>query len=229
MTKDKTPEDNKPIFFDDLEWGNQELPNLSDIDILDPKINIKLANKKKAKDPKWREQNAKNNADPVIRAKRKASMPDQSGENNPFWKRSHTDEVLKKISDLKKGKTAHNKGTKHTDEALKKMRKPRSEKGKQAIKEAIRLARAKPENFSDCSHCGLLHISNQNYKKYHGDACWLKGKSIVGCTADQVVVVQVDNQIDLEAKGYSVDSVKTRIKKNDSMHYKKLFWKLITV
>ena len=226
MTKDKTPEDNKPIFFDDLEWGNQELPNLSDIDILDPKINIKLANKKKAKDPKWREQNAKNNADPVIRAKRKASMPDQSGENNPFWKHSHTDEVLKKISDANKGKPAYNKGISPTKKVLKKMRKPRSETGKKAIRDAIRLNRAKPENFTDCPHCGILHVGNQNYKKYHGDACWLKGKSIVAYI-DEKVLFTFENQIDLQAQGHYLQEVKGAIK-NDKK-YKKLFWKLITV
>ena len=188
-----------------------------------------ITNTLRGKNPEWLALKAKQNADPVIRAKRQESMPDQTGENNPFWKHSHTDEAKKKISDANSGKPAHNKGISPTKEALKKMRKPRSETGKKAIRDAIRLNRAKPENFTDCPHCGILHVGNQNYKKYHGDACWLKGKSIVGCTADQVVVVQVDNQIDLETKGYSVETVRTKIKKNDSTHYKKLFWKLITV
>jgi hypothetical protein len=206
--------------FNADEWGN-----LGGDSLLDPKINIKLANKKKAKDPEWLALKAKQNADPVIRAKRKASMPDQSGENNSFYGRTHTKETKKKLSDLKKGKTAHNKGTKHTDEALKKMRKPRSEKGKQAIKEAIRLARAKPENFSDCSHCGLLHISNQNYKKYHGDQCWLKGKLIVAYI-DEKVLFTYTNIIDIQSE-HSLTDLKGAIKHGHK--YKKMFWKLITV
>jgi len=185
-----------------------------------------ITNTLRAKDPEWLAKIRKAQASPETKAKRKASMPDQSGENNSFWKHSHSDETKKKISDANSGKPAHNKGISPTKEALKKMRKPRGETGKKAIRDAIRLNRAKPENFTDCPHCGILHVGNQNYKKYHGDACWLKGKSIVAYI-DEKVLFTFENQIDLQTQGHNLQEAKSAIK--NGKKYKKMFWKLITV
>lgn len=94
---------------------------------------------------------------------RKAAMPDQSGINNPFYNKTHTAEIRKKISESKKGKIAHNRGTKHTDETLQKMRKPRSEEGK------ANMRKPKIKRLT-CPHCGKEGASG-NMSRYHMDNC----------------------------------------------------------
>lgn len=94
--------------------------------------------------------------------KRKASMPDQSGENNPFYGKSHKTETRAKISAKKKGSVPINKGTKHTDEALEKMRKPRSEEGKMNMRG--------PREKRTCPHCGKEGAGG-NMGRYHFDNC----------------------------------------------------------
>lgn len=187
------------------------------------KERIAIANKEKAKDPKWLAKIRKAAASPETKAKRKESMPDMSGKNNPFYGRTHTKETKKKLSDANSGTVAHNKGTKHTDETKKKMRKPRSEKGKASIKKAVRLSRTKSKNFSDCSHCGLLHISNQNYKKYHGDQCWLKDNVVVAYI-DEKILFTYTNTIDIQSE-HSLTDLKGAVKHGHK--YKKMFWKLL--
>lgn len=94
---------------------------------------------------------------------RKAAMPDQSGINNPFYGQTHTDEVRKIISLKKKGKAPSNKGTQHTQEALEKMSKPRSEEGKANMR--------KPRSkMLTCPHCGKTGASG-NMARYHMDNC----------------------------------------------------------
>lgn len=95
--------------------------------------------------------------------KRRASMPDQSGENNPFYGKSHKTETKDKISAKKKGCVAPNKGATHTDEALQKMRKPRSEEGKTNMR--------KPRSkMLTCPHCDKTGASG-NMSRYHMDNC----------------------------------------------------------
>lgn len=94
--------------------------------------------------------------------KRRASMPDQTGENNPFYGKSHKTETKAKISAKKKGSVPVNKGTKHTDEALEKMRKPRSEEGKMNMRG--------PREKRTCPHCGKEGAGG-NMGRYHFDNC----------------------------------------------------------
>jgi|APGre2960657423_1045063.scaffolds.fasta_scaffold20179_6 hypothetical protein len=136
-------------------------------EISDSVINHTLANQAKAKDPEWLKLKKIQNADPIIKAKRKASMPDQSGENNPFFGKSHTTEAKTVISKKKKGQVPSNKGTKHKEEDILKMRKPRSEEGKANMR--------KPRTqMLTCPHCGKTGASG-NMARYHMDNCKLKG------------------------------------------------------
>jgi hypothetical protein len=136
----------------------------------DRKILIKekrtIVNQERALDPEWLEKNAKNNADPVVRAKRQASMPDQTGENNPFYNKSHTDETKSIISKKKKGQIPVNKGTKHKEEDILKMRKPRSEAGK------INMRKPRTQMLT-CPHCEKTGASG-NMARYHMDNCKVK-------------------------------------------------------
>jgi len=96
-------------------------------------------------------------------AKRRASMPDQSGENNSFYGKSHRSETKAAISAKKKGSIAPNKGATHTGEALQKMRKPRSEEGKANMR--------KPRSkMLTCPHCNKTGASG-NMSRYHMDNC----------------------------------------------------------
>lgn len=132
----------------------------------DKKLVIKetraILNREKAADPAWLEKVRKNNSDPEVKAKRKASMPDQTGENNPFYGKSHKTETKAKISAKKKGSVPINKGTNHTDEALEKMRKPRSEEGKMNMRG--------PREKRTCPHCGKEGAGG-NMGRYHFDNC----------------------------------------------------------
>jgi hypothetical protein len=152
-------------------------------------------------------------------------MPDQSGENNPFFGKTHSAKTKAKIGKKKKGSVPVNKGTKHTEDALKKMRKPRSQKGKQNIRKGLEGRWDKPENLSDCPHCGMKSVVNANYKKYHGDACWLKNKTIIGYTKEKVLVSSKDIP-DLEKQGYNMPMIKDRIKVGERYQYKNMYWKL---
>jgi hypothetical protein len=95
--------------------------------------------------------------------KRRVVMPDQSGENNPFYGKSHLPETKAAISAKKKGSAAPNKGATHTDEALQKMRKPRSDAGKANMR--------KPRSkMLTCPHCNKTGASG-NMARYHMDNC----------------------------------------------------------
>ena len=94
---------------------------------------------------------------------RKKAMPKQTGENNGFYGKTHTFEVRKQIGASKKGKIAHNAGSTHTEEALEKMRKPRSEAGKEAM-------RGVKKKTSICPHCGK-EGGNGNMMRYHFENC----------------------------------------------------------
>jgi hypothetical protein len=95
--------------------------------------------------------------------KRRRSMPNQSGENNPFYGKSHKTETKAAISAKKKGSVAPNKGATHTDEALQKMRKPRSEEGKTNMR--------KPRSkMLTCPHCNKTGAAG-NMSRYHMDNC----------------------------------------------------------
>jgi hypothetical protein len=122
-----------------------------------------IVNQEREKDPEFREKRARNNADPKVRAKRQASMPDQTGKNNPFYNKSHTSETKTIISKKKKGCKAPNKGSTHTEEALSKMRKPRSEEGK------VNMRKPRTKVLT-CSHCGKTGASG-NMARYHMENC----------------------------------------------------------
>jgi len=137
-------------------------------------LNEKMAKKRNTSDtmliakadPKYRESLSKRlKGQPKSeehKKNRKAAMPDQSGVNNPFYDRTHTDEVRKLISLKKKGKTPSNKGTKHTKEALTKMSKPRSAEGKANMRG--------PRQKKTCPHCGFVGAGG-NMGRYHFDNC----------------------------------------------------------
>jgi hypothetical protein len=50
---------NKNIPQTEEEWGNIELPNFSDKELFDPKLNVKINNKSRSNDPSWKEKTAK--------------------------------------------------------------------------------------------------------------------------------------------------------------------------
>lgn len=125
-----------------------------------------IVNQEREKDPEFRKKRARNNADPKVRAKRQASMPNQSGENNPFYDRTHTPETKAIISKKKKGQIPINKGTKHKEEDILKMRKPRSEEGK------INMRKPRTQMLT-CPHCCKTGASG-NMARYHMDNCKVK-------------------------------------------------------
>jgi hypothetical protein len=90
------------------------------------------------------------------------SMRDVSGENNSFFGKTHTVETKRKISLKKKGKEPSNKGTNHTQDALEKMRKPRSTEGKANMRG--------PREKKTCPHCGFIGAGG-NMGRYHFDNC----------------------------------------------------------
>jgi hypothetical protein len=94
-----------------------------------------------------------------------------------------------------------------------------------AVKEGVKDRWNKPENLSDCPHCGMIDIDNANYALKHGDRCWLKDKKLIGYD-EEGVQVEVVNITLLEQKGFSKSIIKERIRKGGK--HKKLFWKLET-
>lgn len=94
--------------------------------------------------------------------RRKASMPNQSGANNPFYKKQHSEETKIQISLKKKGTSPVNKGKHHTVDTLMKMSKPRSEEGKANMRG--------PREKKTCPHCGVIGAGG-NMGRYHFDNC----------------------------------------------------------
>jgi hypothetical protein len=151
-----------------LDWDEKPVhPNLKRTDA---QVNVSRANKIKAENPEWLALKKMQNADPIVKAKRKASMPDQSGGNNSFFGKKHTDKTKKQISKNRKGLTVGEKnpfyGKQHSDTALEKMSKPRSEEGKSNMR--------KPRTqMLTCPHCGKTGASG-NMARYHMDNCKFK-------------------------------------------------------
>lgn len=158
MTKKINLNDSK--MWQSLNWDEKEVhPNLKRTD---GQVNIARANRIKADNKKWLENVARANNDPEKKAKRKASMPDQSGKNNPFFGKKHNEKTLKINSEWHKGKIPSNKGSKHKQESLIKMRKPRSEEGKANMRG--------PRQQRTCPHCGKVGAGG-NMGRYHFDNC----------------------------------------------------------
>ena len=160
---------NDPKAWSELDWDEPVVPDA--LKKTDGAIAIGRANRLKASNPEWLDKKKKQNSDPEVRAKRKASMPDQTGVNNPFFGKEHTDVTKKKISGKRKGLTAGEKnpfyGKQHSDTALKKMSKPRSEEGKANMR--------KPKTkMLNCPYCGKTGAAG-NMARYHMDNCKLKG------------------------------------------------------
>ena len=65
--------------------------------------------------------------------KKKRSI-DMIGENNPMFGKKHSEETRSKISEASKGRPAHNKGKPMSEEQKIKMRAPKSEEHKQALR-----------------------------------------------------------------------------------------------
>lgn len=106
----------KPIKQDD-EWGNIELPGLSDEELFTKNWNVVAANRDKAKDPKWIEAQKEGNAvrwlDPEFRKKNKERYQDpelaekiriknQTLAKDPTWL-----EKMKSINENKRKDPAH--------------------------------------------------------------------------------------------------------------------------
>ena len=77
--------------FDSDEWGNTNLPGLSDEELFNPRINVKLANKQKANDPNFRENLSKALTGLLI------------GDKNPMYGKNHTEEMKKKLGEDRAG------------------------------------------------------------------------------------------------------------------------------
>ena len=101
----------KPVFLDDVEWGNIELEGFSDEQLFDPLLNRRLAmkvrsedpeflknttesNRRKAQDPKWLKKTAKT-------GKRRAQ--------DPKWQKNTTEANKRKAQDPK-WQAAHKAG-----------------------------------------------------------------------------------------------------------------------
>ena len=113
----------------------------------------------------WRQAVKKRANDSTVKAKRKAAMPDQSGENNPFYGKTHSEESISKILDNRRTYDGQNNpfyGKKHDKIAIAKMRKPRSEAAKQNMRG--------PREQKTCPYCGAVGAGG-NMTRYHFDNC----------------------------------------------------------
>ena len=82
----------KPVFLDDVEWGNIELEGFSDKQLFDPNLNHRLAMKVISEDPEWQKKNAESNRrkaqDPKwLKANRETK---RNMEKTPEWRAALT-------------------------------------------------------------------------------------------------------------------------------------------
>lgn len=91
---------------------------------------------------------------------------DRSGEKNPFYGKTHTDEVRKRIAKNSEKLTGLKKSAEHCKNISKSTKgKPKSEEHKQALREAH--AR---QPLKTCPHCGK-EGKGGNMTRYHFDNC----------------------------------------------------------
>ena len=74
----------KPVFLDDIKWGNIELEGFSDEQLFDPNLNRRLANRLKAQDPEYR----KNHAEAIAQLKQ-----------DPEWRKNHAEAIAQRTQD----------------------------------------------------------------------------------------------------------------------------------
>jgi hypothetical protein len=210
MSKDKK------VLHKDIEWGNIELPNLSDEELFDPYINVKIRNKSD-------EKVALNSAIT------KSSWTDEKRKQQSKKLKAHhakhgnlhpndyvvSDQTKQKISKKLKGRTL-------SPEHVEKLKIPCSEENKAKKSAKLKAYYSDPKNKITCVHCGQLS-GKTNHSKFHGETCWLKDKVIVAYI-DEKVLFRFDNQIDLQTK-HALVQVKNAIKDNKKYH--KMFWKLL--
>lgn len=113
---------------------------------------------------RWLQAMTESNRDPEVKAKRAASMPDQSGENNPFYGKQHSSELLAKqsahMSEKYSGQGNPFYGKQHSETARKKMSKPRTNTANMRG----------PRQQKTCPHCGHVGAGG-NMSRYHFNNC----------------------------------------------------------
>ena len=91
----------KPVFLDDVEWGNIELEGFSDEQLFDPNLNHRLAMKVRSEDPKWLKKTAE-------AGKRRAQDPEWQKKNaesnrrkaqDPKWQKNHAEAIAQRTQD----------------------------------------------------------------------------------------------------------------------------------
>lgn len=163
------------------EWGNIELPGLSDDILLSPKLNVKLANKSKNKTDKMRNATIQENKkrageshpsfgkpSSFVNCKhteitKKKLSENHTGELNPMHGKNHSEDAKKKISQAQQGEKSVWYGKTHTESTRKKI--SMSAKGKiftdEHRKKLSDSKKGKPaynkgvnRTLVQCPHCG---------------------------------------------------------------------------
>ena len=157
------------------EWGNIELPGVSDDLLLNPNLNKILANREKAKDPVIRKklQKIQNSTEFKTRISEtsfeKWKDPSFREKNSNSKKKTWaTNEVRRQqvIEQFSQSKTESHK--KNISEATKRF--AQTPEGKQVLKQKADAQRGKPRRIEKCPHCGkeggegIMH-------RWHFDNC----------------------------------------------------------
>jgi hypothetical protein len=143
--------------YNDDEWGNIELPGLSDKELFHPRIEKKLQNKSKKQRQIVSESNKKQYAEG------KRQLPD----GLTFKGRNHNNSNKQAMSH--KGKKNGMYGVRLTGEQNHMFGKEHSEEVKIRLTQ-VALSRAKDQK---CPHCKQL-FTKQAFGRYHGNNCKLK-------------------------------------------------------
>ena len=211
MSKDKK------VLHKDIEWGNIELPNLSDEELFDPYINVKIRNKSDEKvklnraitqswwtDEKRKQQSEKLKA---YYAKHGSVQPDDY---------VMSDETKQKISNKLKGR-------KLSADHIEKLKVPASQENKaKNICFTQGLPIQTQKNKVTCVHCKIV-VPIDHYA--HGDNCTLKDYSIVARDIKGNICNIYSDYASLLADGVSYYHLTNNVLNNKKTNkYRKVFW-----
>ena len=150
------------------QWGNIELPGLSDDILLNPNLNKILANRASAKDPKWQEKvkNASSQPD-YIEKKRAIAL-------EVLKRPDYREKMLKIYKDPERNKKISQAATDRVISSESRQKMSAARKGKlksDQMKQRLSISRkGKSQPRVICPHCGISS-SPTNIVRWHGDKC----------------------------------------------------------
>ena len=208
--------------FDKDEWGNIELPGLSDEELLGHRANVIINNRRRAKgaDPNWLAATVAKNKelakDLEWLAKMDALNKERAADPESFWnkqnragaqRRSEYGKWLKE-NDPEEYKRYFGTVDNHTEETIAQMKESATNRWKDPAQRQAHSMRFKgvKKNTIVCEHCGK-EMSTSNYKKYghHTAKCQIYTIMIEG--------VKYFNVSDAKEKlGVGSNTIRSRLK-----------------